>query len=343
MKRFLVIFSLIVVTLCSMISCGKSDEVPDGLQIVDENVQGGYVFYGPEGWTVSNRTGISACYVSPINNTSITFTEAEMPKVALSEYFRASFANAPYEINLLKEGEACNFGNAKEAYKFVYTFTVDNYELACMQILVKNDGRFFIFTYSSYGKVDDESSDYRTYLEAVLLAIDNFKFTEVGEGEVADYPVGEDGYMLVSDKDVCGFDLYVPKGLSVVDSSAIVTVKLSDGANVSLTKATGTGVSISDYWQNRLKELELYVGSVTEISINQVNGDGKPEIKLGDLDPAKVASYEYTYEFGGRVYHVYQVMGVDAWNGYVFTYTALDGEYAEHLEAVSDILGRIKF
>ena len=51
----------------------------------------------------------------------------------------------------------------------------------------------------------------------------------------------------------------------------------------------------------------------------------------------------FTYEFAGRVYHVYQVMGVDAWNGYVFTYTALDGEYAEHLEAVSDILGRIKF
>ena len=343
MRRFLAILGLVAVLACSMISCEKNDGVPEGLQVVDESKDGGYIFYGPEGWTVSNRAGVSACYVSPVNNTSITFTEAKMPEVPLNEYFRESFSAAPYDITLLKEGESCNFGNAKEAYKYVYTYSVDKYELACMQILVRNDGRFYIFTYSSYGKVEDESSDYRTYLEAVQLATDNFKFTEVGGGESAEYPVGEDGYMLVSDKDVCGFELYVPEGLTVVDSSALATVKLSDGANISLTKATGTGVSIADYWNNRRDELELYVDAITEIAINQVNGEGEAEIILGNLDRAKVAAYEYTYEFGGKAYHVYQVMGVDSWNGYVFTYTAQESEYGEHLDTVRDILGRVKF
>ena len=55
-------------------------------------------------------------------------------------------------------------------------------------------------------------------------------------------------------------------------------------------------------------------------------------------------AYEYTYRLDGVTYHVYQVLIVEsAINGYVFTYTALESEYAEHIDEIKTILGKVDF
>ena len=151
--------------------------VPDGMQIVRQSKEDGYVFFAPEAWTVANQGDISAVYLSAINPTSITFVKAEPPTGAVAEYFESTMKDFPYKDSIkLSEnsGERTNFGNADKAYKYVYSYKYGTYDIACMQVLIQHGGKFFIFTYTSYGDITDENSYYRMYLDRAQAAIDNF-------------------------------------------------------------------------------------------------------------------------------------------------------------------------
>ena len=263
--------------------------------------------------------------------------------------------------------EAVNFGKpeaaADLAYKTVYTYTYGEFDVSVMQIAIKRGGDRFLFTYTSYGKVSDESSYYRTYLEKAQAVIDSFTFTDKGEGDASaerEYPKDADGYILVSDEALSGFELYVPEGYTVTDSSAFVSVKASDNAVITLVKATETGVGILDYLAARHDDMAAITTDFTDIAVKvstSVNTDTDyfknwsittlPEVdeslKLGNLDPKNTVSYEYSYTYRGVRYHVYQVLGVDRFNGYVFTYTATEEEYATHLDEIKTILEKVKF
>lgn len=351
MKKILLILAVLLIGALSLISCGSKDDAPEGLQTADVREDAGYVFYAPENWSVINAESISAAKVSAINNTSITFTEAPVPATTLPEYFDESMASMPKAIadtlTVTVRDSKCNFGNADgECLKYVYTYKYEGYDFACMQILVNNGGKFYIFTYNSYGDVNSESSDYQSYLSAVQLAIDNFTFTEAkGDSGVQSYQKDADGYNMVSNKEISGFELYLPDTYTVLYSDAYVKAKITDGANISISKATSTGVSIADYWNLRKTKLSNFVSNIEEIAVNQVNDAASAENKVifGDLDRAKVAAYEYKYTFNGNTYHVYQVMGVDVLSGYVFTYTALEDEYNTHIDEIKTILEKVRF
>ncbi len=351
MKKFSLFLIILLVTATSIISCANKDEAPEGLQTADVSRAGGYTFYAPENWAVINTESISAAKVSAINNTSITFTEADLPADTLPEYFDESIATLPEGIKesltVTVRDERCNFGNADgECLKYVYTYKYEGFDFACMQILVNNGERFYIFTYTSYGDVNDEGSDYRRHLDAVQLSVDSFLFAENDREEShVSYPKDPDGFNMVSEAKIAGFELYLPDTYDVLYSGAYVKAKISEGANLSLSKATSTGVSISDYWNIRKSELANFVTDIEEIAVNRVNDAATAEksVIFGDLDAARVASYEYKYTFNGKTYHVYQVMGVDSFSGYVFTYTALEDEYSEHIDEIETILWKVKF
>ena len=363
-----IMLAVILSALCvfSLASCGSDTEIPEGMQIVHESDSEGFVFFGPEGWAISNRAGIYATYLSSFNQASVTFTKTDMPSGSLEDYFNESKAYFPYQITLKKSCEAVNFGApdaaADEAYEFIYTYKHGENDMTCRQILIKNDGEFYIFTYTAIGTPEDEESTYRLYLDRVNSIVSNFRFTEKsGDASASpEYEASEDGYILASDKQLAGFELYVPEDYEIIDSSGIVTAKITNGANISLTKATETGVGILDYMKSRREDmLTVSSGELTDIAIKVAKAvDTESEyfadwtlplpeldesLKLGNLAKESTASYEYTYSHGGNVYHVYQVFGVDSFNGYVFTYTALESEYSEHLDEVKAVIDRIIF
>ena len=360
MRKLLVIL-LTICTIFAIVGCSNKDDAPEGLDVGRDSAEYGYIFYVPEGWTVSNRADISSAFVTAINMTSISFAPADAPEVPLTQYFDESMAKLPYEINLLKHGEACTFGNASSATKFIYTYEYQGYSFATMQILVSYGEGFYIFTYNSYGDPADSGSDYQKYLTSVQLAIDNFTFTEkTDEKTDAEYPKDADGYNLVSDRKISGYDLYLPQNYEVIDNGSMVTAKISENASITLSKAAQTGVSVLTYIENRREELQHIVSDVTDIKVGvpkAVDTDGEffsdwsldvlPEldesIVFGDLARESTVSYEYTYVFAGKTYRVYQVLGVDGYNGYVFTYTALEAEYEEHIDDIKTILGKVKF
>ena len=385
MKRLFCICLVCILAVLGLVSCNGDGEVkiPDGMQIVHQNTEEGYIFFGPEGWVVANRGGIDATYLSTFNKTSITFASLDMPedknaegKLDLNAYFDRTSSLFPYAIQVITKGESVNFGTAEsgadKAYKYVYSYEYSAENVTCMQIMVIRGDDFFVFTYTGTGKIDDEGSNYRLYLEKAQAAVDSMIFTDKGTSgnTSADYEVDEDGYILISDSTFSGFDLYVPADYTVVDSSGLVSARISDGANISLSRASETGKSVLDYLLDRRADVIGFAdaGSFKDIKITvaravnteseyftakEENGSLKwkadvlPEtdedLMMGNIGEGKIAAYEYKYEHGGNVYHVYQVLGADSFNGYVFTYTALDGEYAEHINEIKAILRKVEF
>ncbi len=371
MKRILTFFSLILITGALLISCGEAPDAPEGMQVVYESREDGYVFYGPDGWIISNRGGIAASYVSGINSTSISFAKTTLPEgVTVENYFDAMKVEFPYSITLTKSGERCNFGtdNSTVGYKYIYTFKLPGkdtqdtdgdgnvsedvmLDYTAMQIIVSNGGNVYIFTYTALGTPDNESGNYRLYLDGAQAAVDSFKFTEVitGTQTAPEYPKDEDGYSMVSDKSLAGFELYLPDAFTVVDNSALVSATLTDGSTVSVTRATEVGVTIDKYWEARKTELSKFVKNLSVIKENVTNtkneetGVYSDGVTFGNLELNRIAMYEYTYEFSGTTYHVYQLLGWTATDGYVFTYTARDADYASHLDEVMTVINKVRF
>ena len=367
MKKVLKLISITILALTVLSSCeANGDEAPEGLQIVKVSESDGFIFYAPENWSIINTDDVAAAKVSAVNNTSITFVSAEMPKESIPEYFEKSLSEFPESISstmtVTLRDQECTFGNADgEAYKYIYTYKYQDYDFACMQILLTHGEGFYIFTYTSYGDVTDESSTYRQYLDSVQLAIENFKFTESKEASGGKtYEKDADGYNLVSDETLSGFSLYLPQDYEVVYSSGFVKAKISDGANISLSKATQTGIGIIDYLELRKSELINFTTDLTDLRITlttevaedsalfndwsfDVRPDCDPDLCFGDLDKNGIIAYEYTYVFNGKQYHVYQILGVDSMNGYVLTYTALEDEYYEHIEEIKTVLEKVRF
>ena len=371
MKRILTFLALIFITATLFVSCGDTPDAPEGMQVVYESAADGYVFYGPDGWVISNRAGIAASYVSGINSTSISFAKTTLPEGVTAEgYFDSVKDDFAYDITLTKSGERCNFGkdNSTVGYKYIYTFKLSGrdtqdsdgdgnvneevpLDYTVMQIIVSHGESVYIFTYTALGTPDDEAANYRVYLEGAQAAIDNFKFVDVTSESPnqPEYPKDSDGYNMVSDKSVSGFELYLPDSFTVVDNSALVSASLADGSTVSLSRATEVVFTIDKYWEAREAELSKFVTNLTVIVKNKTNvkneetGVYSDDIAFGNLDLNRVAMYEYTYEFAGTKYHVYQLLGWTATDGYVFTYTAKEADYSTHLDEVMSVVGKVKF
>ena len=367
MKKTLILILIMAAMTLSIFGCASdAEEAPDGLQICISNEKDGFIFYAPENWAIINGGDVWAAKVSAVNSMSISFVEAEMPVESIPEYFEKSLSefteNIKSSLNITLRDSACTFGNADgEAYKYIYSYKYQDYDVVCMQILLTHGENFYIFTYTSHGDPADESSTYRQYLDSVQLAIDSFKFTEKSEkiDEVV-YEKDADGYNMVSSETLAGFSLYLPEDYEVVYSSGFVKAKISEGANLSLSKATQTGVGIIDYLKLRKDELSAFATDFTDVKI-QLATDINPEsevyknwqfdtlpeknegLTFGDLEKNQIILYEYKYTFNGRIYCVYQMMGVDNLNGYVFTYTALEEEYNAHIDEIKIILEKVRF
>ena len=262
MTRKLTVFALIMLLgLFVFCACkNKGDEAPEGLQVIKASESDGYIFYGPEGWTVANTDDVAGAKVFATSRMrpSVTFTEAPMPEGTIPEYFAQSLKEIPESIlatmkEPLVRDVACIFGNANGgAYKYIYTYSYDGLDVACLQILLIHNDRFYIFTYTSFGDVNDPNSYYNKYLDKINDSIENFTFTErKGEASQPEYARDADGYILVSDYKLSKFSLYVPDNYDVIYSSGFVKVKISDSANISLTRPTNTNVSILNYLVDR--------------------------------------------------------------------------------------------
>ena len=341
MKKITAAALTIITLLLALCGCSQGSDAPDGMQLVRGSDAIGYYFYSPIGWIVASQGNVASSYVSTVDSTSVTLVEAKMPEGTVKEYFEAAKADFTFDIEVKNEGGepiATKLGNAEEALQYTYDYEYSGFKFRTIQIFAKFEGRFYIFTFTAQLTERTEGESYYDFhfAKSFQSIVENVKFVTKSGTEPAPEYTEVDGYLLVSDKKLCGFDMYVPKDYKVDFSDGIVSVTRADGANITVSKSTATGVTIKDYWANRKNELEVIVGTVTEIEVNKSEG-----VTLGNL--ATAASYEYTYELGGVKYHVYQVFAVDTFEGYAFTFTAPESVYAERIGEALDVAARLEF
>ena len=337
MKKIIALI-LLICTLMQLASCGsREDGVPDGMQIVRSGEKYGYTMYAPEEWTVANYGDISSAYASNVDTTSVSFIEINAPEGTVLEYFNDSLKEYPTPPTIITENADVTFGNADNAKKFVFEHEYSGHKFRTMQIFAGYNGRFGIFTFNSVLEniSSSEVVQYDYYEEKVANVIKYFTFTaKTGEDDKKTYPKDDEGYILVSDKSVVKYALYVPEEFAVEHASGLTTVSLNDGSNLTLSRATTTGIAVDEYWENRKKELKALVGDITEISANKVTN-------LGNSKHA--TAYEYTFVYNNTTYHVYQVLAVTTFNGFVFTYTAAEENYEKHLDTIMKIAEKVEF
>lgn len=364
MKRILK-FSLLLALVCIVLAgCGESD-IPDGMQLIRGGEEYGYYFYAPEEWTNSSFGDIARAHVSAIDTSSVSIVELPVPDGSIEDYFRQDMEKAPYDEPIkLEEHKKIIFGGVNEVDKFVYTFTEDGVPFKAMQIYVKKHGSLYLFTYqSTMQKVNDESTYYDFYYAKAQEIIDNFKFTESKtENNDSRKDLDGDGYYLASDKEIAGFELYLPISYELKGASGMVSANIMENgkvmANVSVSKATGTGVTILDYMKTREDQLKRVFDNVTgiKITLRATTDKGVSLVKeafegvLVECDSSfvfgnlpSVIAYEYTYEYNGTTYRTLQVYGASSFSGYVFTYTAKDELFDDYREEISAILGKAVF
>ncbi|HBJ18160.1 MAG TPA: hypothetical protein DDY70_00200 [Clostridiales bacterium] len=339
-KRWLALL-LSALLLFSLVSCGQKGEVeiPDGMQLAAGGTDLGYYFFVPEEWTVSNLGNVSAAYVSPLTPASVSLSATELADgESAADYFEKSFASFPEGFGLTKveEGTACTLGNAEDAVSYVYTYTYQEKSFRTLQILAKFEGRAYLYTYTAPDTKADgaEKTPYETYAEKARSVVSAIKFIEKEDKtpEEKHYETDADGYLLVSDGVVTGFDFYLAPAFTPTLTTGIIGAVAEDGASVTMSEATRTGVSVADYFKERCEELSAFVTELTVLRENE-------EITFANAKRAR--AYEYTYRLDGEVYHVYQVLSVASLKGFVFTYTEKDADYPSHLDEVTKMTEKI--
>ena len=173
-----------------------------------------------------------------------------------------------------------------------------------------------------------------------------FKTVKPAGETVADpeYVKDEDGYILVSDRVLSGFDLYVPGDYKVDYASGAVGV--SKGTTTrTVTEISYNALTLEEYVMNRITDLRKLVGEVKSTSGAKIEkSEDIARTSLTARTDVTIFTYEYTYSYRGVDYTVYQALiSPDRSEFFAFTLTASNEDYAALSSEIKAILDKLVF
>ncbi len=278
-----------------------------------------------------------------------TSAETEGERVlTLTDFFNTHMANIQAMPGYKHEKTSDTTMNASQGGKraaakdITYTVQITTTTHRYRQVLCKVEGRFYIFT-ASYNVAYYDKMSESQQLELVTMIeeiLGNIVFHAV-PFDGAEYdkkqPDAEApaGMKLVSNKDV-PYLFFAPESWISVPGSAALQVYASetDRSNVSIigfVPAEGTG--IEEFWQDTQLHCE---STLTDFKLLSTT-EGET------IDGYKTIIYEYTYTIGGVHYHTRQAICVYSLMLVSMTYTALEENYATHLDTVKGMQDAIRF
>lgn len=346
---FILVIATLLASIAALSSCAKDSDAPEGMQLVRGGEDIGYYMYAPEEWIVANQSelGIAAAYVSKLNNTSVTLVEASFTETGLaSTYIADELAKFPesFDVKITAEPKDAKLGNSTAAKKISYTYKYGEYTYQTLQIFALYGSRAYIFTYTASTELyDGEITYYEEFLEKVNSVITNIKFVDIQGGDENNTELQwSEGYALVSDSKLCGFDLYMPESYTLDFATSIVSISKADGTNINVSEATDTNTDSIGYWTSRFEHLKRIATDVKLINTEATNiKDAQVPVELGDK--LRATSLYYSFTLSGKTWCVYQVLIVDGMDGYVFTYTAEEAVFGPNLAEAQTILNKIEF
>ena len=343
MKRLLILLLLLSMIL-PLFSCGKDEELPEGMQLAADKETLGFALYVPEEWTVSSYGNVAASYVSQLDTSSVSLVRVyPAAGESLDDYMHRSLAMAKEPVGMVEDGKDITFGNAKSARSYVYTTKIGEFAYRIWQVLaVAEDGATYLFTYTASDA--EKSAGVTFYAENHERVKEILSLVKLGTAteykfEEQIYATDAEGYELVSDEKLAGFSFYIPAAWSATMQSGMVIARAEDGATITVSEATSTGVAVNQYYEDRKSVLASIYSDFTEIAPLR-------EIPFANAREACVASYCYK-DKAGTTYKVYQVIAVAgpllAQKGYVLTFTAPADVYDSHADELDKMMEKFSF
>ena len=179
-KRILVLFMAVVMTVLCLASCSKADPtVPEGMKEASgESVD--YNFYVPENWTCDVANGATTAYYSETDRSNVsvmTFT-VNYTDDTLADWwksFESDFQNVYSDFEVVSSENTVIDG--VPALKTVFKGTLEDYEYQFMQVaavkgVALSKPQAYVFTYTSV------PSAYESHMEDVQSMLDAFDFLD---------------------------------------------------------------------------------------------------------------------------------------------------------------------
>ncbi len=370
---FVLTLCLLVGAIASLSACSGASEIPEGYQYATCNGEYFRLFL-PTQWTVNTESGVSGGYTNVFADVAVSMVEvpftvadgADMPAgettvasetsadttarvASLTDFFHAHMADVETLQNYKHEKTSDTTMNASEGGKraaakdVTYTATIGSTTYRYRQVLCKVEGRFYLFTCSYnlafYEAMNEEQQIKLTAMVEEILGYVVFHTVPFVGGENdkkqphAEAPAG---MKLVSNKDV-PYLFFAPESWIAVPGSAAsqVYASESDRSNVSVIGIVPEEekTSIDDYWKKTLLHYESALENFTLVSTTE--GE--------TIDGRVTMVYEYTYTLGGVQYHARQAVCAYSLMLVSMTYTALEENYAAHLDEVKAMQDAIRF
>lgn len=336
-KKLISSLLLLALCVCAFASCGKEDEVPEGMY--DVTLEGEpFILYVPGSWTDNRDSGMSSAYYS-INNAvtvSARYYTPENADVTLDEYIngRAESYSASYENFKPVDRNAKSLLGEKTATRYEFTFdrvsgnTSTN--ITVVQYYAQHKGDIIML--NIYYATEKYTQEYGEMFEQIRSEF-RFRDKKVVNGGETDKktPAG----MKIASFDGCEYVFYVPKSW-VVNASD----KLSEAYYPESSKPNVTVTSFAPDGKMTAKE---YFTACQEIYKEDISGYeliGESERKLSGKD---AVSYEYKAVYGNAEYRIMQTVAVYNDLIYSVTYTALADRYEEHKADVVKMLDAFRF
>ncbi|MBR2296737.1 MAG: hypothetical protein IKA43_04940 [Clostridia bacterium] len=337
-KKIISVILLLILMLPALVACGNDDGVPKGMKLASNRTRVDYSFFVPKEWVIDEMSDFSRAH-SDNETTSISvFTFDCDSEITINDWWQNEYL--PKITPTLKEYKFVEqtdkvVVDKKSASAYVFVTSRDEGSLNKHRVTItKNDSKMYVIWYTSL--VTSDTDYYLENLGTLSTILSVFRFTPITQDSAPLKPFEDEnapeGMMLISDKSIVLYSLYVPSTWIIDEQSAMTMAHVSEQNKSSVSvmqwNMTKDTTTIDKWWQDYHKaELQSTFGERLVI-----DSEGT-EVKLGE---AEAKAYEYHIWLSGMTYKYYVVASIDQGSIHVLTYTSTEELYDDEIDTVKE-------
>lgn len=168
-KKILVLL-LALMTVISLVSCGKKSEAPDGMKNAARE-EDSYYLYVPESW-MTNKGDIVGAYYSSYDKSNVTVMPYGGDFTSSEEYwedFKKRCTEEFAEFEVITEN-APKIVSKRNALQYTYKLKIDGVTYQCQQTVMTYGNLLYVITYTA------TAEKYEAHIEEINSILSAFTF-----------------------------------------------------------------------------------------------------------------------------------------------------------------------
>ena len=176
-SKISILSAAVLAAILLLCACGTNDgsaPEPGWKEISNDGVS--YNLYVPDEWISDISTGMTAAYVSNVDNSNISMIAFDLPSgeiTTIADYWKTYESDLKTiftDFTYVSEADQTKLDGV-DALAYTYTGTVAGTEYKIMQVVTLKDAQVYIFTYTA------TADRYDTHFEDVFDILGFFDFT----------------------------------------------------------------------------------------------------------------------------------------------------------------------